>query len=251
MKKSQTVFVLLLVLLSGVSVFAQSTDWDQLVASVDYSTCTVPEGAPKPLLFSGARPSSLTLEATPLLSQPPLTSDTFPLEIVQVPRNAVVSVIDLDDQTQSWFRIVWPCGDVYFTGWVPSSTVNYSSRRANPKNAPPGCARAIANVTSINDIWESRVDGKIAVVVDLYRNTTGTSYPLSFFYITRNGRELRDRERDFESRGPLLFNGVAVGADVSSGNFVGFSVLNTARTDDELIFFGTIYSVPQGCEFGE
>jgi hypothetical protein len=218
--------------------------------AVDVSSCIPDPNAPPPLLFGGAKPSSLVLEDVQLLSQPPFTADARPLTIQTIPAGARVVVFDLDDQTRSYFRIIWFCGDFHFTGWVPVEAIRRSPSRVNEKHAPPSCGIPIATVDSLTETWESTVSGEIVVVVDLYRPQGGTRFPESFFYVTRNGRDVAQRERAFTSSGPFLINGEIVGTTVNPGNIVGFSIRSSQPLPDEnLIMFGTIYSVPEGCDF--
>ena len=236
----------LLLALSFGSAF--STSQAQSGEDFDPSVCIPgPNDAP-PLLFGGARPSTLVLNDVDLLSQPPLTPDVQPLLITQLPAGTYLVVLAVDEQTKSYFRVIWPCGEHTFVGWVDASAIRYSTRRANPKPAPPGCARAMLTASLLDDVWISTVSGHIAVVADLYREVGGTPFPRSFYYLTRNGRELRDKERRFETSGPFLINGVVLGADVRNGNAIGFSVITSS--DEELHFFGTVYEVPEGCDFG-
>jgi hypothetical protein len=221
----------------------------QDIDDIDTQSCVPDPDEPAPLLFGGARPTSLVLEDAPLLSQPPLTADTNPLTLIEIPAGARVIVFDLDDQTKSYFRVIWPCEGFNFTGWIYSESVRHQVRRTNPKPAPPGCAVALQIVDLLDDVWVSDIEGKIAIVVDLYRAQGGEVYPRSFYYLTRNGRELRDRERVFTSSGPFLINGVVMSADVQVGTRIGFSVITSSK--EELNFFGTLYLVPEGCEFVE
>lgn len=219
------------------------------VEEIDIQACIPDPNENAPLLFGGARPSSLVLEDAPLLSQPPFTADTEPLTLIDVPAGARVIVFDLDDQTQTYFRVIWQCEGFNFTGWIFNESVRHQVRRTNTKPAPPGCAIALQIVDLLDDVWVSDIEGKIAVVVDLYRAQGGEVYPRSFYYLTRNGRELRDRERVFTSSGPFLINGVVMSADVQVGTRIGFSVISSSK--EELNFFGTLYRVPKGCDFIE
>lgn len=215
----------------------------------DPSACIPAPDAPPPFLFGGARPSSLVLNDVDLLSQPPLTSDANPMLIQRIPQGAYVVVLDLDEQTQTYFRLIWPCGQYTFVGWADATAIRHSARRTDPKPAPPGCAQPLLTVDLLQDVWISTVDGRIAVVADLYRDSGGTEFPLSFYYLSRNGRELRDKERRFHTAGPFLINGVVLGADVRIGNAIGFTVITSSL--EQLHFFGTVYQVPDGCDFGE
>lgn len=213
------------------------------------AVCIPEPNDPPPLLFEGARPSSLVLVETPILSQPPLTADAQSMVIETLPAGTYVIVLDMDDQSRSYFRVIWPCGEHTFVGWVNATAIRHSTRRVNPKPAPPGCAIPLLTVDLLDGVWISTVDGRIAVVADLYRDRGGSVYPLSFYYLTRNGRELRDKERKFTTAGPFLINGVVMGADVRAGHAIGFSIITPSS--EPLHFFGTVYEVPEGCDFGK
>lgn len=229
------------------SLSAQSSDY---ALDIDTTKCVAdPNNAESNLLYGGALPSSLVVEDTVLLSQPPLTADTAPLEIVPIPANARVIVFDVDEQTESYFRVVFPCEGYNLAGWVEASTVRHRVNRTNPKYAPPGCAQPLQVVELLDDVWTSTVNGEIAVVVDLFRSEGGTEFPRSYYYLTKNGREIRDKERVFESSGAFLIRSVVLGTEVREGNAIGFSVIT--NSNEELDFFGILYLVPEGCEFRE
>lgn len=241
-----TIFVTSLIFLFGTTsapAYAQDT-----VTDVDTSEC-IYTAEDTPVLFGGARPASLVVSEAPLLSQPPLTSDTDPLTIVELPVGAAVIVTDLDEQSRTYFRVIWPCSGRNFTGWVEASAVRRNPSRVNPRFAPPGCARAIGWVDLLDGYWSSTVNGDIAIVVDLYRNQGGEQYPRSFYYLTLNGREVRDKDREFRTAGPFLVTGVVMGVSVRRGQPISFTIL--PPPSEPVNFFGIIYQVPEGCEFVE
>ncbi|MCS6871839.1 MAG: hypothetical protein NZ571_10315 [Anaerolineae bacterium] len=203
--------------------------------------------------FRGARPESLVLRDVDLLSQPTFTSDTRAMKLVTIPKGARVVVFDIDnvikDRNSKWFRVLWACDSFAFAGWVPVSAVRLPPIRVNEKVAPPGCAIPLAIIDSIDGVWESTYRGKISAVIDLFRNPTGTFYPSAFLYMTRNGRELRDRDREFKTSGPFLLNGVVIQTEVQRGTEIGFTIVGGNREPVRL--FATIYAVPQGCEWNE
>lgn len=241
--------VIFVLLSSGTLMVAYAQDEYAMSGRIDTSGCIPDPDELAPRLLGGARASSLVIEDVVLLSQPRYTTDTLPLEIIEIPAGAYVVVYDIDEETENWFRIVFPCDGINMTGWVPVSTVRFPARRANPKPAPPGCAQALEVVELLNGEWRSNSQGRIAVVADLFRATGGERFPRSFYYLTRNGREIRDKERAFETSGPFLIRAVVLGTDVVPGNRIGFSVITASR--EELEFFGILYYVPEGCEFGE
>ncbi len=213
----------------------------------DFSSCHI--GDDQPLLLGGAKPSSQILSEVDMLSQPPLSSNTRPLTIATLPADLWVMVFDIDQQSRSWFRILVPCDEMAISGWIPATAVNYSVRRANIYAAPPGCAIPLDVVDSLDDLWDSPISGRIAVAFDVFRTTSGTRYPDSFFYPTRNGRELRDKERRIATGGAFLLSGSVISTELQAGNALGFSVISSSR--EELTMFGIMYQVPEGCEFAE
>lgn len=252
MRLPKLTFIALLVallLLTVLPSMAQDDAEEPLLTEEEIAACIPAEGETPPPLLDGARPSSAIIAETTLLSQPPLTPDTVPLEVIDIPEGSRVVVIDLDDQTQSYYRVVWPCGKYNFTGWLPIEDVQHNPRRTNPKPAPPGCAQAVQLVNLLDDVWISDVAGRVAVVVDLYRETTEERYPRSSYYISRDGRALRDRERIFETSGAILINGVVMGVEVRRGSVLGFTI--QPEPTEDLNFFGILYNVPDGCQFGE
>jgi hypothetical protein len=242
-------FLAFLILIAAIASPVMAQD-DTYAIDVDTSQCVSDANdAESNLLYGGALPSSLVVEDTVLLSQPPLTDDTNPLNIVPIPANARVIVFDVDEQTRSYFRVVFPCEGYNLAGWVKASAVRHRVNRTNPKYAPPGCAQPLQVVELLDDVWSSTINGEIAVVVDLFRTEGGTAYPRSYYYLTKNGREIRDKERVFESSGAFLIRSVVLGTEVRMGNAVGFSVITSSN--EPLDFFGILYSVPEGCEFRE
>jgi hypothetical protein len=241
-------FLLLALMMVNVTLVPSLAQDDEYALDVDTANCVADPSDPESnLLYGGALPSSLIVEDTTLLSQPPLTADTVPLEIVPVPAGARVIVFDVDEQTRSYFRVVFPCEGYNLAGWVDATAVRHRVNRTNPKYAPPGCAQPLQVVELLDDVWISTVDGEIAVVVDLFRTEGGTAYPRSYYYLTRNGREIRDKERVFESSGAFLIRSVVLGTEVRAGNAIGFSVITSSN--EPLDFFGILYFVPRGCEF--
>lgn len=246
MQIKRLIFLLLIALALPNAINAQSGP-----SQADLLAC-VPKAGDLPR-FGGARAESLVLRDVDLLSQPTFTSDTRAMKLVTIPQGARVVVFDIDnvirDRNSKWFRVLWACDNFAFAGWVPVSAVRLPPIRVNEKVAPPGCAIPLAIIDSVDGIWESTYRGKISVVVDLFRNPSRTFYPSSFFYLTRNGRELRDRDREFKTSGPFLLNGVVIQTDVQRGTEVGFTIVGSSREPVRL--FAMVYAVPQGCEWSE
>jgi hypothetical protein len=213
----------------------------------DFSACVT--GEEQPLMLGGAKPASRILENVEMLSQPPLSDFAQPMTIATIPQGTWVIVFDLDEQTRGWFRILVPCETFAISGWIPATAVNVSTRRANIYAAPPGCAIPLGTVDSLDELWESPISGTVAVALDVFRETSGSRYPDSFFYPTRNGRELRDKERRIATSGAFLLTGSVVSTELQPGQMVGFSVISSS--DEELQMFGIMYEVPEGCEFAE
>lgn len=234
-----------LLLMFGFS--ATTTTAQTGIEDYNFSSCSMSEDQPR--LLGGARPASRILESVDMLSQPPLSTYTDPLTIATLPQNIWVIVFDLDDQTGDWFRILVPCEDFAISGWIPATSVRYNTRRANLYAAPPGCAIPLGVVDSLDELWESPVSGTIAVAFDVFRNTSGTRYPDSFFYPTRNGRELRDKERRIATSGAFLLSGSVISTEVQPGQMIGFSVISSS--DEQLRMYGIMYEVPDGCQFAE
>jgi hypothetical protein len=93
---------LLIVLSIIVPVLAQDGNY---ALNVNTANCVSDPSDPElNPLYGGALSFSLVVEDTVLLSQPPLTADTVPLEIVPVPAGVRVIVFDVDEQTRSYFE---------------------------------------------------------------------------------------------------------------------------------------------------
>jgi hypothetical protein len=202
-------------------------------------------------LFNGARPEAAVLAATQLLSQPRYPGGNEPLVLGEIAAGERVIVLDVDDFSRAWFRVLWmgEDGTSPIFGWTRIDYINYNNRLANPYAAPPGCTQPLAVVDDLDDLWDSTVQGKIAVVVDTYRLERRGNYPESTFMLTRNGQPLQDRARRFRSAGYFLMNGVVISADVRPNNVIGFDIITT--TDEPLQFYGIIFFVPRGCDFGD
>jgi len=208
------------------------------------------EADPTPL-FGGARPEADVVAETDLLSQPRYPGGSEPLVMGNIDEGDRVIVLDVDDVSRGWFRVLLP-GDAEtptLFGWTRIDYVDYSARISNPYAAPPGCTQPLAYLTDLSELWDSTVQGKIAVVVDVFRETREVSFPQSTFTLTNNGQLLRDRARTFRSAGYFLMNGVVISADVREGNVIGFNVDTTS--EDTLSFHSIIFYVPEGCDFGD
>jgi len=218
----------------------------------DFSSCNF--GQTQPLILGGARPASRLLSDVDLLSQPLYSSygDNEPLVIATLPRDMWVVVFDLDEQTQGWFRVFVACDEVAISGWIPAdpNIINHSLRRTNNYAAPPGCARPLDVVESFDELWESTISGRVAVAFDVFRDNTGERIQNTFFYPTRNGRELRDKERRIETGGAYLLTGSVVSVELQQGNRLGLSIIGAPRSES-LRIFGIIFEVPDGCQFAE
>lgn len=210
----------------------------------------IPASEDAPKRFGGARPESIVLQETPLLTQPPFAKEAKPITLVTIPANARVIVFDTDnvirDKNKKWFRVLWVCDDFSLAGWVPREVVNFKTR-ANEMVAPPACAVSLATVDSIKASWKSTEKGKISVVIDVFRNPSTTTINNSFFFMTRNGKEIRDKDRKVQTSGPFLLSGLVIQQEVSKGTVVGFKLSGSSK--EEPRFFATIYLVPKGCEW--
>lgn len=213
----------------------------------DFQTCPIGESAPVPPLLGGARPASRILRDVDLLSQPVYTQDTQPLRIAVIPQDTWVIVFNIDEESRNWYRILVVCNGFNLSGWIEADAVRISRNRVNDYAAPPGCALPLGTVEGLDTLWQSNVRGRIAIAFDIFRSTSGTRYPDAFFYPTRDGRELRDKERRITTSGAFLLSGSVVNLEVRPGNFIGFSVFG--RSSEPLNLFGIIYQVPEGCRF--
>jgi len=217
----------------------------------DPSVCIPGPNDPPPDLFEGARPSYLVLETTDILSQPPYgtnATDPEPMVIQTLPAGTYVIVLDLDEQTRSYFRVMWPCGERTFIGWVDAAAIRASTRRINPRPAPPLCAKPLTTLSSLEETWVSNFDGFIAVVADLYRDGGGSEYPLSYFFLRRNGQGIDGTKREYTTSGPFL----VIGADLSTNVRVGDEIGAAVHTLDSepLHFYAVVYEVGPDCTVG-
>jgi len=241
------IFSVLVALVSITAVYAQTLTPVPTVSAADIQACIPQPGAVG--RFNGARPESLVLQDVDLLSQPLFGTDAKPLTLVTIPKGARVVVFDLDNVQKSWYRVLWSCDTFNFAGWLPKASVKFFDKNANAKVAPPACIQTLGTIDSVNKTWTSPKQGRIAVALDLYRKPSTSAYPESFFYLTRNGKELRDKDREFKTAGPFLLNGMVIGADLSKGTVVGFEIVGPNADKEPVLFFATIYLIPDGCQW--
>jgi hypothetical protein len=203
---------------------------------------------PKPgeIRFNGARPESAILNDVPLLTQPRFGNDAHPLTLVTIPKNARVVVFDIDNVEKRWYRVLWACDDFAYAGWVPKDTVRFFDRNANPKVAPPACVNSVTTLETLDVAWKSTIQAKrMVVVVDLFRAPDKTRYQ-SFFYLTRNGKDVKDKDREIQTEGPFLLNGEVINTSIAPGTVVGFDL---TRPNPSIRIFATVYQVPEGCQW--
>lgn len=218
-------------------------------AQGNYNFEDCPSGGRAPLILGGARPASRILRNVDLLSQPVYTRDTRPLRIATIPQDTWVIVFNIDEESRNWYRVLVVCDSFNISGWIEADAVQISRNRVNNYAAPPGCARPIATIESLDTFWQASSRGRIAIAFDLFRNISGTRYPDAFFYPTRDGRELRDKERRITTSGAFLLSGSVINLEVRSNSEIGFTVFG--RSDERLNMFGIIYEVPEGCQFAD
>ncbi len=195
--------------------------------------------------FDGARPESLVLKDVDLLTQPQFGKTAKPIKLITIPKDARVVVFDIDDVERKWYRVLWVCDTFAFGGWVTKDSIKFFDKNANPKVAPPGCVQSITTFDSLNPSWKSTIAGRLVVVADLYRAPSTKKYD-SFFYLTTNGKEVKDKDRHILTEGPFLANGEVINAKVSKGMVIGFTL--TAPSPDIKIY-ATAYAVPEGCKW--
>jgi hypothetical protein len=210
----------------------------------DIQSC-IPQAGTLVQRFGGARPESAVLQDVDLLTQPQFDSQAKPIKLVTIPKGARVVVFDIDNVQNSWYRVLWACDNFAYAGWVPKKAVHFFISNANPIVAPPGCVQSITTLNSLDDTWISTFKGRLVAVVDLFRAPNKTSIH-TFFYLTRDGRQVHDKDREIHTQGPFLLNGEVVNATVSKGMEIGF---NLTEPNPAFRVFSTIYLVPDGCKW--
>jgi hypothetical protein len=196
--------------------------------------------------FNGAKRESPILNDTDLLSQPRFGNTANPMVLVTIPKDARVIVFDIDNVERKWYRVLWACNDEAYAGWIPVDAVKFYKGNANPKVAPPACVQSKATLDSVKATWKSDFAGRMVVVVDLFRPPDNTKYQ-SFFYLTSNGSDVHDKDREIRTEGPFLINGEVVNVlKATKSMVVGF---HFTKANPAIRLYATIYRVPDGCEW--
>ncbi len=165
----------------------------------------------------------------------------------------------------TWFRVqIYDGPEVGRVGWLKAEMTRPETLAANTNAipSPPSCAKALAN--SLDDfqeadrslstmgVWRSTNTGDTAFVIDIYRRTAGELSPELTFILEANGRRVALPEEIKPTRKSFIWRGLVVHADLNRSDTVRF-VLQAAGgpIPDEISWFVSVYSAPEGCEFNQ
>ena len=165
----------------------------------------------------------------------------------------------------AWFRVqIYSGPETGRVGWLKAETTRPETLAANTNviPSPPSCAKALAN--SLDDfqgadrslstmgVWQSTNTGDTAFVIDIYRQIAGELSPKLTFILEANGQRVALPEEIKPTRKSFIWRGLVVHADLKRGDTVRM-VLQTSEgpIPDEISWFVSVYSVPEGCEFNQ
>lgn len=163
----------------------------------------------------------------------------------------------------TWFRVqIYDGPEAGRVGWLKAEEARPENLAANTNtiHSPPSCAKALAN--SLDDfqeadrfmntmgVWQSTNTGDTAFVMDIYRQIAGELSPKLIFVLEANGKRVALPEEIKPTRKSFIWRGLVVHADLNRGDTVRF-VLQTPEgpVPDEISWFVSVYSVPEGCQF--
>jgi hypothetical protein len=196
-------------------------------------------------LFYNLPPAILT-EPTGLFASPNRSEYVIN---VTIPAGETVYIMGRN-ATGSHLRVVWNTG----VGWIPVSFTDYNADRYRLdvlpifQREPPPCAIPLATQFSLDSEWKNTNSQRlrIAVVVDLFRTRYG-DFPTSYLSLTVNGFEVDSSRRKIVERGQFTLKDVVftMPGYIHPEDTVGY-LLDT-RSDEQLAFMATLFSVPEGC----
>lgn len=165
----------------------------------------------------------------------------------------------------TWFRVqIYDGPEIGRVGWLKAEMTRPETLAANTNAipSPPSCAKALAN--SLDDfrgadrslstmgVWKSTNTGDTAFVIDIYRRTAGELSPELTFILEANGRRVALPEEIKPTRKSFIWRGLVVHADLNSSDTVRFALQAAGGPiPDEISWFVSVYSAPEGCEFNQ
>jgi hypothetical protein len=165
----------------------------------------------------------------------------------------------------TWFRVqIYSGPEVGRVGWLKAEATRPETLAANTNiiPSPPSCAKALAN--SLDDfqgadrslstmgIWESTHTGDTAFVIDIYRQIAGELSPKLTFILEANGQRVALPEEIKPTRKSFIWRGLVVHADLKRGDTVRMVLqASGGPLPDEISWFVSVYSVPEGCTFNQ
>jgi len=165
----------------------------------------------------------------------------------------------------AWFRVqIYSGSEAGRVGWLKAEATRPETLAANTNviPSPPSCAKALAN--SLDDfqgadrslstmgVWQSTNTGDTAFVIDIYRQVAGELSPKLTFILEANGQRVALPEEIKPTRKSFIWRGLVVHADLKRGDTVRMVLqASGGPLPDEISWFVSVYSAPEGCEFNQ
>jgi hypothetical protein len=165
----------------------------------------------------------------------------------------------------TWFRVqIYNGPETGRVGWIKAERGSPKTLTANTNAipSPPGCAKALANSmddfqgadrsVSTMGVWKSNHQGDTAFVIDIYRQIAGELSPKLTFVLEASRKRVALPEEIKPTRKSFIWRGLVVHADLKKGDTVRLGLqASGGPIPDEIFWFVSAYSVPEGCEFNQ